>query len=244
VSKPSDRLSSAVRACVAATAALNLASSARVRGGRRTAVFFALGAGLPTAAEFLLTDVFGVLRHNVGPKVRGVPVTIPLFWYGVNHASFSIAESALDRLVRDEERRREYLPLGAAAVATSLDLLLDCYGLDQGLWEWSDGGAYAGEIEGANGEKGIPLLNFYGWVNLVMGVALFYQLAARKGQAEDKHPSRTSKGSAPGRTAAVLSLLPSYLAAAGWAIKNRKFKYLAYSALFPLSVTLALCRVR
>jgi uncharacterized membrane protein len=238
MSKPSSRLSKAVRAYAVATTGLNLLSSVRARGGRRTALFFALGTGLPAAAEYLLTDVFGVLRHNVGPKVRGVPITIPLFWYSVNHATFAMTESVLGRLVRDEARRDEYLPLGTAAVATSLDVLLDCYGLDQGLWEWSDGGPYAGEIEGTNGKKGIPLLNFYGWVNLVMSVSLFYQLATRRERDHDDRPGVAGNPEA-GR-AGALSLLPCYLAAAGWAAKNRKFKYLAHSAIFPVSVAVAL----
>jgi len=239
MSKPSSRLSRAVRAYAIATTGLNLLSSIRARGGRRTALFFALGTGLPAAAEYLLTNVFGVLRHNVGPKVRGVPITIPLFWYSVNHATFAMTESILGRLVRDEARRGEYLPLGTSAVATSLDLLLDCYGLDQGLWEWTDGGPYASEIEGTNGKKGIPLLNFYGWINLVVSVALFYQLATRKGRIEDGYQPGTPGSPEAGR-AGALSLLPCYLAAAGWAAKNRKFKYLAYSAIFPLSVVVAL----
>ena len=239
MSKPSSTLAKAVRAYAVAITVLNLATSVRARGGRRTALFFALGTGLPAAAEYVLTEASGVLRHNVGPKVRGVPITIPLFWYGVNHATFAMTESVLGRLVHDEAQRSEYLPLGTAAVATSLDLLLDCYGLDQGLWEWIDGGPYAGEIEGINGKKGIPLLNFYGWINLVMGVALFYQLTTRK--RHDEHRPWTAGSPEAGRIGA-LSLLPCYLAAAVWAAKNRKFKYLAYSAIFPVSVAATLSR--
>ena len=52
---------------------------------------------------------------------------------------------------------------------------MDCYGLDQGLWEWNLDGPYATEIEGANGRKGIPLLSFFGWVVLVEVVVFLCQ---------------------------------------------------------------------
>jgi len=45
---------------------------------------------------------------------------------------------------------------------TSLDLLLDSAGLDLELWQWSGDGSYAAEVEGPNGKRGVPLLNFAG----------------------------------------------------------------------------------
>ena len=44
--------------------------------------------------------------------------------------------------------QRWVLPPGTAAVATSLDLILDGVGLDLELWEWSQGGPYAPEVLG------------------------------------------------------------------------------------------------
>src|SRR3712207_8636075 len=35
-------------------------------------------------------------------------------------------------------------------------------GLDVGLWEWSGDGPYASEVEGPNGNRGVPLLNYAG----------------------------------------------------------------------------------
>jgi hypothetical protein len=53
-----------------------------------------------------------------------------------------------------------------ATKRTSLDLVIDCFDLDQGLWEWKLDGPYAAEIGVANGRNGIPHLNIFGWIFL------------------------------------------------------------------------------
>ena len=124
-------------------------------------------------------------------------------------------------------------------MATSLDLLLDPFGLDHGLWEWSGDGAYATEIEGPNGKHGVPLLNFIGWLGLIASVTLAYQLLDP--DDERTRPSQSGAADSPelGRTAALL-LLPYYLPAAAWALKRRKPKYLLYSAPFSVASWAAL----
>lgn len=203
-------------------ATLNLADAARTRGPLRAAAFFILSTGLPAFGEALVTGPFGLLRHRTKPRVGGVPLAVLLLWYNVIYGVHATTERALARLPTSATRRRETLPLATALVATNLDLVMDPFGLDAGLWEWKVDGAYASDIESPNGRSGVPVLNYWGWMVVVMGVVLTY---ARL------FPESRSGGRLP-----VLLLLPYYLAPAAWAAKSRRFKYLLYSALFPLIV--------
>ncbi|MDQ4106927.1 MAG: carotenoid biosynthesis protein [Actinomycetota bacterium] len=199
--------------------ALNLADSVRTRGPLRAAALFALSTGLPAFGEVLVTGPLKLLRHRTNPRVKGVPVTILLLWYNVICGAHAATERALNWLPLTAGQRRETLPPGTALVATSLDLVLDPFGLDAGLWEWKVDGAYATEVRGANGRRGVPLLNYLGWVVVVMGVVLGYARLFPRGGSGSRLPA--------------LLLLPHYLASAGWAVKRRKPGYLLYSALFP-----------
>lgn len=200
--------------------------SVRTRGPLRTAAFFALSTGGPAIGELLVTGPFGLLRHRTRPRMRGVPPAVLLLWYNVIYGSYCATERALSRLPIDEPARREALAPGAALVATSLDLALDPFGLDAGLWEWNVNGAYAPEVAGANGRRGVPLLNYWGWLVVVMGVALAYGRLFSDGGRGSRVPA--------------LLLLPYYLVAATWALKGRRGRCLIYSAPFPAALYLVL----
>jgi uncharacterized membrane protein len=217
------RVSKLTLAHALASAGLNLASSTRTRGLRRTGVFFALGTGLPAAGELLVTGRLGLLRHRTRPRVKGVPVAILLDWYSVIHGSYTAAERVLARLPVSEASRRKALPTVAALVATSLDLVLDPAGLEAGLWEWNADGAYAADVAGANGRRGVPPINYLGWLTLVAEVAFVYgRVAGDEDPGGDRLP--------------VFLLLPFYLAAAMWSVKSRRPGYLLRSALFPAAL--------
>jgi uncharacterized membrane protein len=211
-------------ACAALGAVLNLAASLRTRGLRRSLVLLALGAGLPAAGELLAVGPLGLLRHRTRPRPAGVPVAIVLGWYGAIHGSFTLAERVLSRLPVGEDSKGAILPPLAALIGASLDLALDPAGLDAGLWEWKRDGTYAPEVEGPNGRRGVPLVNYLGWLALVGGAVLAY------GRVHG--PARSPDG---GRLP-VLLLVPPYLAALAWAVGRRNPKYLLYSALFPLAL--------
>ena len=222
------RLSKLVLAHAALGAALNLAGAVHSGGPGRAAGLFALGVGLPAAGELLATGPLRLLRHRTRPRVAGVPVAVLLGWYCAINGSLAVAENALDALPLDEDVRERLLPLGAAFVGTSLDLALDPAGLDAGLWEWGGDGAYARGVTGANGRSGVPLVNYAGWLLLVAGVASI-------------HGRLFGGRRAPGRLPALL-LLPYYLAAVAWAVRRRRYRYLLYSALFPVAFVLSLKR--
>ena len=220
------RLSKLVLAHAALGAALNLADAVRSGRPRRAAGLFALSTGLPAAGEVLATGPLRLLRHRTRPRVASVPVAILLGWYCAINGSLTVAEGALGALPLDEDARERLLPLGAALVGTSLDLILDPAGLDAGLWEWSGDGAYASGVVGANGRAGVPLVNYAGWLLLVAGAVSVY------GRLFGERP-------ASGRLPALL-LLPYYLAAVAWAVRRRGYRYLLYSALFPVAFVLSL----
>jgi uncharacterized membrane protein len=134
--------------------------------------------------------------------------------------------------------RKSLIPTVALA-ATSLDLLLDPFGLNLGLWEWSEGGSYAPEVKGPNGKRGIPVLNFAGWIALTSGVMLAYQRLRTRSNATDAAESENGGGPSAERSAALL-LFSYYLPAAVWALKRGRRKYLLYSAPFATALWEAL----
>ena len=218
------RLSKLILFCAALNAGLHLAASIRTRGLRRSALFFVLGTGLPAAGELLATGPLKLLRHRLRYRIAGVPLAILLGWYAVIHGSFAIARRVSERVPLGEDAGKT-VPALAALIGVGLDLILDPAGLDIGLWEWNVDGAYAGEVVGPNGLRGIPLVNYLGWISLVGGVTYVYGLGCED-EAENRLP--------------VLVLLPYYLAAVGWASKRRKFGYLLLSAPFPVALYAAI----
>jgi uncharacterized membrane protein len=217
------RFSKLILFCAALNAGLHLVASIRARGLRRSALFFALGTGLPAAGELLATGPLKLLRHRMRYRIAGVPLAILLGWYAVIHGSFVIAWRISEQLRHGEDTKRVTVPALAALIGVGLDLILDPAGLDIGLWEWNVDGAYAGEVVGPNGRRGVPLINYLGWISLVGGVTCVY---GPGGEAENRLPA--------------LLLLPYYLAAVGWALKRRKFGYLLVSAVFPVALYAAL----
>ena len=208
------------------SAALNLADSTRTRGPLRAATLFALATGTAAFGEVLITGPFGLLRHRTKPRLKGVPISILLLWYNIICGSHAATERILAMLPLGERQRREALPPGTALVATSLDLLVDPFGLETGLWEWKVDEAYASGIVGNNGRSGVPTLNYLGWLVVVMGTLLGYVRA---------FPEAKTGGRLP-----VLLLVPIYLFSAAWAIRKRKPAFLIYSAPFALALCLGL----
>jgi uncharacterized membrane protein len=216
-------------------ASLSVAHSLWARGLRRTLLFAASGNIIPILGELLAVNVLKVLRHHARPQVGGVPLAIALGWYNVSYGTFAVMESIISATNPHEGRKSRALAPAAALAATSLDLLLDPFGLDLGLWEWKGDGPYASEVKGPNGKRGIPLLNFAGWIALTTSVTLSYQRLDPGRNAGDAPGPGAAGSSEAGRGAALL-LLSYYLPTAAWALKQRRRKYLIYSA--PCAVAL------
>lgn len=220
------KLSKAVLVGNAACAALSLAASIRHRGSRNALSLLALAIGLPAIGELLAVGPLKLLRHRTRPRVAGVPVGILLGWYCAINGSLSVAEDLLARLPVDDRQRRISLPPVAAMVGVSLDLILDPAGLEAGLWEWNMDGAYANEIDGANGNSGIPIINYVGWATLVSSVVYIHQRFSKDRLSTSQRPA--------------LLLIPHYMAAVIWALQRRRFRYPLCSAPFPIALGIGL----
>jgi uncharacterized membrane protein len=230
------RLSKVVTAHALVVAGLNIVHSLRVRGLRRTSRFAVLGIAIPVLGEHLAVNVLKVLRHHVRPQVGGVPLAIALGWYNVGYGTFAMTESFLSATGQHEDERSQALAPAAALAATNVDLLLDPAGLDLGLWQWSGDGSYAAEVEGPNGRRGVPLLNYAGWIALMTSVALSYRCLSLSAAG----PSRPRAGGPESGRGAALLLLSYYLPAVAWALKRHRRKYLLYSAPFTATLWAAL----
>src|SRR5829696_4433589 len=229
------RPSTAVTAHSLIVAALSVIHSLRTRGLRRTLLFAALGNAIPILGELLAVRVLRMLRHHMRPQVKGVPLAIALGWYNVGYGTLAIVKGIVYDAADPQGRNSLALASATALAATNLDILLDPFGLDLGLWEWSEDGPYAPDIKGPNGKRGVPLLNFGGWIALTTVVTLAYQHLQTGGNSADPPDSGDSDGPSAERAAALL-LLSYYLPATLWALKRRRRKYLLYSA--PFATTL------
>ena len=239
MSGPDPRLSKAVTAHSSIVAALNVIHSLRTQGLRRTLLFGALGNAIPILGELLAVRVLRMLRHHAQPQVKGVPLAIALGWYNVGYGTLAMMKGAINNATNPHGRESLALASATALAATNFDLLLDPLGLELGLWEWSEDGLYASELKGPNGKRGVPLLNFAGWVALTTGVTLAYQRLHIKGNVADAPDPEDSGGPGAERAAALL-LLSYYLPAAAWALKQGRRKYLLYSAPFATTLCAAL----
>lgn len=233
------KLSQAVLAYSVAHGVVNIAWLVERWGWTNAARSSAAGIGLPALAEVWITSLDKLLRHRMEPQILGVPLAIPLLWFNVIFSSLTVTEAALSRLRLDEEDKRVLLAPATALTATSLDLVMDCFGLDRGLWEWNIDGPCATEIEGANGRRGIPLLNFFGWVFLVGAIVLIHQSFTRRVDAEEnQEPGRRTSA----ERLSLVALIPYYLVSVIWAIRKRELRYVLYSAIFPATLIAALRR--
>jgi uncharacterized membrane protein len=239
VSELDPRLSKALTAHSSIVAALNVGHSLRTRGLRRTLLYAALGNGIPILGELLAVQVLRMLHHHVQPQIRGVPLAIALGWYNVGYGTLEMMNATINNSADPQGRKSLALAPATALAATNLDLLLDPFGLELGLWEWSEDGPYASEVKGPNGKRGVPLLNFAGWFALTTGVTLGYQRLQIGGNVADAPDPEDSGGPGAERAAALL-LLSYYLPAAVWALKQRRRKYLLYSAPFATTLCAAL----
>ena len=236
------RLSKAVTAHSVIVAALSVVHSLRTRGLRRTLLFAAFGNAIPILGELVAVHVLKVLRHHVRPQVRGVPLAIALGWYNVGYGTLAMVKGTINEAA-DSHTSTENLGLAPAVAlaATSFDLLLDPFGLDLGLWEWSEDSAYASEVKGPNGKRGVPLLNFVGWLALTTGVMLAYQ-RLQIGHNATNTPGPEDRSGLEAEHGAALLLLSYYLPAALWALKRGRREYLLYSTPFATTMYAALKR--
>ncbi|MEU4691186.1 carotenoid biosynthesis protein [Actinoplanes sp. NPDC023714] len=129
--------------------------------GTATAGGFAVEAiGVATGFPFGTYDYSGEL----GPKVLGVPLIIPLAWTWMAWPAWLAA-------VRVTRSRAARIALAAAGLA-AWDLFLDPQMVAEGYWRWHD------PVPALPGVPGIPIGNYLGWLGfaVVLMTALSFAL--------------------------------------------------------------------
>jgi uncharacterized membrane protein len=204
-------------------------------GGLSTAVLFAaIGLGTGVTAEWVGVNVTRVVRHHAKPQIRGVPVAAAVSWFVISYGSYAVVSRLLSSVLPSSDRMRTFTALGTAVMATSLDLVLDPYGLDLGLWEWNVRGSYARDVIGPNSSPGVPWLNFVSWLVLTAATGWMYFGLDRRRPNSRPNSRRAWFGSC--------LLLPYYLPAAFWAARTRRWRLVAYSAFTPAVIAAAMSR--
>lgn len=101
--------------------------------------------GTATGVPFGRYEYTDALR----PRIGGVPVIVPLAWFGMALPARETAHAALGTRSTPTGR----IVLGSLALA-AWDLFLDPQMVGEGYWRWATHGRY----------RGIPLTNYVGWV--------------------------------------------------------------------------------
>jgi putative membrane protein len=147
------------------------------RGARTAAVLVLVATGGGWAVEALGVATgfpFGSYDYSgqLGPKLLGVPLIIPLAWTWMAWPAWLAA----GRLVRGRPARVAVAAVGLAA----WDLFLDPQMVAEGYWIWADTGP------GLPGVPGVPVGNYLGWLGFaVLLMAGLAALAPSCPQADD-----------------------------------------------------------
>lgn len=153
---------------------------------------------------------FGSYRYSaaLGPRVGGVPIVVPLTWFGMSYAAWRTGRLLLERRPGDSSGRKDpglqrgtvparsdcgadtrglsgVLPelVVTGALMTLWDAMMDLNQVRSGRWTWSESGAWFG----------IPARNFGGWFLTAALAGGVIALVAR---------SRNGGGAAPARRSA------------------------------------------
>ncbi len=148
------------------------------RFGTRTMLIF-------LALTFVVSFIFetlGVLTgivygpyaytEKLGPKLGVVPLLIPLAWFMMMYASYTVVDIIASPAPRPASRAwRAWVAWLGAMAMTAWDLGMDPQMVAGGHWIWTQSGAYFG----------VPVRNFIGWLATTGTVfALFHIVQARQ----------------------------------------------------------------
>jgi putative membrane protein len=149
-------------------------------GPRRTVAFFVITALVSWCFEQVGVStglVYGAYHYSdkLGAKLGAVPLIIPLAWFMMIYASWTVAGVLLGGPDQPGEvPARGFGPLAARAVVSALvmtawDTVMDPGMARSGNWVWESGGAYFG----------VPLQNYAGWMVTTVTVYLLVEVSFR-----------------------------------------------------------------
>ncbi|MFC0529603.1 carotenoid biosynthesis protein [Phytohabitans kaempferiae] len=165
------------------TVALGFATSVShallTRGARTAALLVAVTAGGGFAVEALgvaTTLPFGEYAYSgeLGPRVAGVPVVVPLAWTWMAWPAWLAAV----RVVRSRPARVALATVGLAA----WDLFLDPQMVAAGYWTWAD------PHPALPGVPDVPIGNYLGWLAVALVMMLLLGVADRTGTRRGDTP--------------------------------------------------------
>ncbi|MBI5651316.1 MAG: carotenoid biosynthesis protein [Chloroflexi bacterium] len=152
--------------------AFALAHATEQLGARATFVFLALTFAISFAFEtvgVLTGAIYGAYyyTHRLGLKLGVVPIIIPLAWFMMMYASYTVVA-----IIASGTRRvsSAWLALLGALAMTAWDLGMDPQMAAAQMWVWVDGGAYFG----------VPIQNFIGWVATTFCIFWLFQIFAQR----------------------------------------------------------------
>ena len=137
--------------------------------------------------------VYGAYHYSsrLGAKLGEVPLIIPLAWFMMVYASWTVARLLLDGAGSSTSGGGTAARIVTAAmVMTAWDTVMDPGMARSGAWTWEQGGAYFG----------VPLHNFAGWLATTITVYTVAELLFRR-----------MDGDPPAVVAGVYSGLPALL---------------------------------
>ena len=152
-------------------------SHAAITRGRRALVLIAAGTGggfLVEAIGVATGFPFGAYSYSgeLGPRLLGVPLIIPLAWTWMAWPAWLAAGRATrSRLGR--------VALAAAGLA-AWDLFLDPQMVAEGYWRWLD------PTPALPGLPGVPISNYLGWLGFALLLMTALSLAGAERESDDR----------------------------------------------------------
>jgi len=154
-----------------------LCHAMRMLGRKRALTFFALTVGISFVMEALsIATALATPYHYtaiLGPRMLGVPVVVPLGWFGMMYPSYVVVNLMLRGKPTSTRGRGVFiifLSLLTALTMTSWDLTMDPYMVYKvKAWVW----------EQPSGFLGIPFANYVSWFELSFIINLTYRVVER-----------------------------------------------------------------
>jgi len=105
-------------------------------------------------------------ENTPGYVVFGIPVLIPIAWFGIIYMSINFGYFLTDTQFPFVNDIDYYFTFLIAIFVALLDSVLDPLAVDEKRWSWESSGIY----------YGVPLLNFFGWLLVpTLVVLIFHQ---------------------------------------------------------------------
>jgi len=173
--------------------AFSVLHAASILGWRRSLAFLLVCAVVSWCFEEVGVStglVYGAYHYSsrLGAKLGEVPLIIPLAWFMMVYASWTVARLLLDGAGSSTSGGGTAARIVTAAmVMTAWDTVMDPGMARSGAWTWEPGGAYFG----------VPLHNFAGWLATTITVYTVAELLFRR-----------MEGDAPAVVAASIPVCP------------------------------------